>query len=122
MCSHSQPESTDYIALLLADRPEIIDAAELARLCGWKDYKAVHQKKHRIPRDDRGRVKDEFQGTLLPFLIVPPGGGRLIFTKQAVYDWFKNGGPQVSTVKRRGRPPGSKSRRGTGRAELEARS
>lgn len=116
--SNDQSE-TDYLQQYLAPYPDVLGAEDLAAICGWKDVNTVSQKKCRLKKDALGRILQDQQGTLLPFVIVPPGGSKLIFTKKAVYDWLLAGGP--SAGKRRGRPPGSKSRRGTGRAELEAR-
>lgn len=121
MFSQSEEQRQDYLADFLNGFPDIIDAELLAKICGWKNSRIVHQRKARLPKDEEGRVLPEFQGTLLPYLIQAPGGARYVFTRKAVYDWIKSSGPARTTIKKRGRPKGSKSRRGIGRAELEAR-
>lgn len=120
MFSQSE-QRQDYLADFLNGFPDVIDADLLAQICGWKNNRIVHQRKARLPKDEQGRVLPEFQGTLLPWLIQAPGGARYVFTRKAVYDWMASNGPARTTIKKRGRPKGSRSRRGIGRAELEAR-
>lgn len=120
MFSQSE-QRPDYLADFLNGFPDVIDADMLAQICGWKNSRIVHQRKARLPKDEQGRVLREFQGTLLPYLIQAPGGARYVFTRRAVYDWISSGGKERISVKKRGRPRGSVSRRGIGRAELEAR-
>lgn len=100
---------SDYLTQHLADLPEVVDVPTLAAKCGW-GVGTIYQRSH------RSRENPELQ--LLPEPLIVPGGNQLLFSRAAVVDWFHSAVKEPP--KKAGRPRGALSRRGIGRAELEA--
>ena len=101
-----------YAEAALADLPDLVDVQLLSKLTNLSEQRIYSR---------RVQQKTCEYGILpAPFLV--PGTTGLLFTRQAVIDWFLNnqGPQQIKTLSgKRGRPKGSKNRRGIGRAALE---
>jgi hypothetical protein len=102
--------NTDFISAHLADLPEVVDVSTLAVKCGYST-KAIYERAR--------KWRAEHRPELIPEPLVLPGSNCLVFTRTAVETWFRSAVPQAT--RKRGRPKGAMSRRGAGRAELEAR-
>ncbi|MEZ0315915.1 MAG: hypothetical protein ACAH10_03400 [Methylophilaceae bacterium] len=100
---------SDYLTQHLADLPEVVDVPTLAAKCGWGVGTIYQRSKKKKKNHDQG---------LLPEPLIVPGGNQLLFSRVAVIDWFRSAVKEPA--KKAGRPRGAISRRGVGRAELEA--
>jgi hypothetical protein len=103
-------EDFDFLSDHLGDLPPVVDARLLAEKCGCS-IDSIYQRSRRSRAEGRPE--------LLPSPLIIPGANGLIFTRAAVVEWFRSAVPSVS--RKPGRPKGALSRRGLGRAELEAR-
>lgn len=120
--STSNSKQADSVRAVLAGLPDTVTIEALAALMGWKNQ-TIYCKRVAWKRDP----------SILPeSLPQPPGSRKVLFAKMAIFNWMMGVEGQQDAAptpekkpyggKPRGRPLGSKSRRGIGRAELEARS
>ena len=108
--------SDDYVRSALADLPDFISVTLLSQLTGISEQRIYARRV--IQKSD----KDKADVLPPPFLV--PNSKTLRFTKAAVIDWFLSINTTQEQVKPvtgcRGRPLGSKNRKGKGRQALES--